>query len=140
VIAKSWKNYGLQAIQNFTDNGLEHIFEGIKYTNGIKFKSNGYPDFAPYVYNKKQFDIQGLKGTYEGGDFAKADKLAGIDQTFRETNNLTWHHVENGKTMQLVPKDINSPKSGVHLTVVELQILKTFLDFLLKLVLCNNIN
>jgi len=33
VVAKSWKNYGLQAIQNFTDNGLEHIFEGIKYPN-----------------------------------------------------------------------------------------------------------
>lgn len=49
-------------------------------------------------------------------DFAKADRQAGITPAFRQGENPTgqkysWHHVEDGETMQLVPSDVHS-KTG----------------------------
>jgi len=39
------------------------------------------------------------------GDFAAANEAAGLEST---PEGFTWHHVEDGTTMQLVPSDIHA--------------------------------
>ncbi|WP_445375115.1 HNH endonuclease [Photorhabdus tasmaniensis] len=67
---------------------------------------NGYPDFSQY--ERQRVDVPDLKGNhhrYGDGDFAKADKLAPKGKADYGSN--TWHHHENGKTMQEVPRNVH---------------------------------
>ena len=69
---------------------------------------NGYPDFEGGGYIRQNVDIQDLKGnhgTNPGGDFGKADAAAPKGPKL-STN--TWHHHENGKTMQEIDKKIHN--------------------------------
>jgi hypothetical protein len=73
----------------------------IKYPNGVKFTEKGFPNFNQY--SGKTISVNGLKGdTYY--DFIKANQLAGYKTT---PKGFTWHHVEDGVTMMLVPSDIH---------------------------------
>ncbi|MBD2827018.1 HNH endonuclease [Xenorhabdus sp. 5] len=68
---------------------------------------DGYPDFSPYV--KQSVDVPDLKGNHrptKTGDFGKADALAPNGPADLKAN--TWHHHQNGITMQEVPKSIHS--------------------------------
>ncbi|NIF24409.1 hypothetical protein F3J40_22815 [Pantoea sp. Acro-835] len=68
---------------------------------------NGYPDFKPYEI--QSVDVPDLKGNHRlgpSGDFGKANALAPNGPANLESN--TWHHHENGITMQEVPKNIHS--------------------------------
>uniref|UniRef100_UPI0036DE4EFA HNH endonuclease n=1 Tax=Photorhabdus sp. RM322S TaxID=3342825 RepID=UPI0036DE4EFA len=68
---------------------------------------NGYPDFTPY--ERQRVDVPDLKGNHNkfgNGDFAKADAVAPQGKADYKLN--TWHHHENGKTMQEVPKNIHN--------------------------------
>jgi hypothetical protein len=73
-----------------------------KYPNGVKFSPEGYPDFSPYATKTVT-----LENGFEGypTDFNTANKLAGLDDT---PDGYTWHHNEDGTTMQLVPSDMHS--------------------------------
>ncbi|GEC93731.1 HNH endonuclease [Brevibacillus brevis] len=103
--------------------------------DGIQYK-NAVPDFSPVA--KAQVEIEymlGGKGTYGGKarreNFIQSDqKLAeqlnnspelarqfGMEsgrisakdvKVYREKNKLTWHELNDVKTMQLVPTNINS--------------------------------
>lgn len=67
----------------------------------------GYPDFKPYEI--QSVDVPDLKGNHRlgpSGDFGKANALA-PDGPANLADN-TWHHHENGVTMQEVPKEIHS--------------------------------
>jgi len=67
---------------------------------GIPFDKNGYPDFskvATHTVKIKQ------KGSYTT-DFTKANQKAGVKST---PPGYTWHHHQDGKTMQLVPTAIH---------------------------------
>lgn len=75
-----------------------------KYPNGVRFDSQGFPDFSPYA--KKQVRIH-QAGNYQG-DFKAADKLASITENYRKIMNLTWHHHQDRATMQLVPRDLHA--------------------------------
>ncbi len=99
--------------------------ESITHGKPITFKE-GYPDLSEYTYQAKGVDGKTISGDVEiqmsrtgdrEKDFAMArkamaDKL-GLDE-FEEPRNLTWHHVEDGTTMQLVPKQLhkNVPHTG----------------------------
>ncbi|MCG9873861.1 MAG: HNH endonuclease, partial [Leptospiraceae bacterium] len=74
---------------------------GKKYPNGVKFTNAGFPDFSPY--SKANIQIKGLTGNYTI-DAAKANKLVGLSDT---PSDFVWHHVEDGLSMQLVPKDLH---------------------------------
>lgn len=76
---------------------------GVKYPEGVRFKETGYPDFSPYA--EAQMEIQ-LTGSIDA-DFKLADKAAGLTAAERREQKLTWHHHEDGKTMQLVPSDLH---------------------------------
>ncbi|EIF14954.1 T7SS effector LXG polymorphic toxin [Bacillus velezensis] len=116
------------------DPKLKSILDeaGIK---GIQYK-NGVPDFSPIA--KAQVEINymlGGKGTYGGkarranfvqSDQKLADQINGSPELasqfrmesgkisardikkYREKNKLTWHELNDVKTMQLVPTKINS--------------------------------
>jgi hypothetical protein len=74
---------------------------------GLRFKNTGYPDFEPYAMTlpngKKTVRIE-LTGD-RAADFAAANRVAGLKQ---QPRNYTWHHVEDGGTMMLVPTDLHS--------------------------------
>ncbi len=121
---RAWKEYDPKKI--YTINGIPPknssppLPKTLYNSNGdpIIFDENGFPDFTAHVHEingKKQYYEIDMKGTYEGAnnDFGIADSKAGITKQYREDNNLTWHHHEDGKTMMLVPKDINGiPHTG----------------------------
>jgi RHS repeat-associated protein len=72
-----------------------------KYSDGVRFKETGHPDFTPY--SKAEVEIEGLTGHYDT-DADMANKAVGLKQT---PDGYTWHHVEDAKTMQLVPQDLH---------------------------------
>ncbi|HAU9493690.1 hypothetical protein HLY12_11245 [Escherichia coli] len=76
---------------------------------------NGYPDFSPHAIQATDVpDLKGNHGKNPGGDFGKAD--ASAPKGAADYKNNTWHHHQNGKTMQEVPKSIHrefTHKGGV---------------------------
>lgn len=111
--------------QSGMDTDKVKEIESITQGKPITFKE-GYPDLSEYTYQAKGVDGKTISGDVEiqmsrtgdrEKDFAMArkamaDKL-GLDE-FEEPRNLTWHHVEDGTTMQLVPKQLhkNVPHTG----------------------------
>ena len=80
----------------------------IKYTNG-------FPDLSPH--SKGNVDIP-MKGNHSS-DFTNADKAMREqlgDDNWTRPEGYTWHHHENGTTMQLVPQDIHSTSKGGYAT------------------------
>lgn len=73
-----------------------------KYPQGIKFNSQGFPDFLPYA--KAKTDISNLTGNYRT-DEALANKKVGLSGT---PEGYVWHHVENAQTMLLIPQDLHN--------------------------------
>jgi hypothetical protein len=99
--------------------------ESVTQGKPINFK-DGYPDFSEYAYQAKGVDGKAINGEVEielskagnrEQDFARArvamaEKLG--SEKFKETRDWTWHHVEDGTTMQLVPTELhnNVPHTG----------------------------
>ncbi|MEK9150014.1 MAG: HNH endonuclease, partial [Candidatus Desantisbacteria bacterium] len=94
----------------------------------IKYK-NGHPDFSEYVYEhngtlaKVEIDMQGYVGTISKNDNvyevtpdfnAANEAMRKIDPNWKKPKNYTWHHNEDGVTMELVPTAIhkNVPHTG----------------------------
>ncbi len=104
---KSSKSGGWVRIINKEYAGKVFNLKGdlnIKYPDGVRFKESGYPDFTPYC--KKSVEVKGLTG--KNSDFALANQEARLKEPgFRKTRDYTWHHVENGTTMQLVSADVH---------------------------------
>lgn len=86
---------------DFTSQVLKK-YPGIakKYPKAVSYDSYGFPDFSGY--SKKTVKVDGLTG--KPSDFTKANKEAGYA---RKPEGFTWHHVEDGVTMMLVPSDIH---------------------------------
>ena len=80
--------------------------------------NKGYVDLSRYKVT--QYKFGNLKGT--NADFSLADEQLAIDmqlnsknaaKVWRSQNGLTWHHVEDGQTLQLVPTVLNDiPHQG----------------------------
>ena len=84
--------------------GKTYEFSGdlaTKYPNGVKFSNEGFPDFEPYSI--KKVTVDNLEGDAYN-DFIKANEAAGYSST---PTGFTWHHVEDGRTMLLVPSDLH---------------------------------
>ena len=78
---------------------------GKKYPQGVKYDKEGFPDFSPYRQGPDvKIDMTGDSGK----DLLAADKKAGVTEAWRKEKGLTWHHHQDGETMQLVPSEINS--------------------------------
>jgi filamentous hemagglutinin len=62
---------------------------------------NGYPDFSEH--SEATVKIENLTGN-RATDAELANKAAGLDKT---PEGYNWHHVEDGKTMKLLPEDMH---------------------------------
>jgi A nuclease of the HNH/ENDO VII superfamily with conserved WHH len=69
---------------------------------GVPFDSKGFPDFKAAGVVKAEVKIT-LTGSRRG-DVRAANQAAGFAKTPKD---YTWHHHQDGTTMQLVPKDIH---------------------------------
>lgn len=76
-------------------------YAGKVHPSGVTFKETGFPDFEPFSVQKKE--IKGLTGDYKI-DSKKANSAAGLSET---PKGYVWHHVEDGKTMLLVPQNVH---------------------------------
>ena len=72
-----------------------------KYGSGVKFSKQGFPDFSSFA--KETVTVKGLTGKY-AKDAKLANQSAGLAKT---PSGYTWHHVEDGRTMQLIPSDLH---------------------------------
>lgn len=69
------------------------------YDSGnVSITVNGHADAVAEV------EIEGLTGDY-AKDAAMANKAAGLPST---PEGYVWHHVEDGKTMQLIPQSVHN--------------------------------
>jgi hypothetical protein len=78
---------------------------------------NGYPDFSSAKYDgklgKAEVEIE-MTGKNKV-DFARANEKAGFGKgTYDHPDGYTWHHHQDGKTMQLVKTDVHgaAPHTG----------------------------
>ena len=67
----------------------------------IPFDEDGFPDFSSVTKKEVKIKYTGDRGT----DIAAANEAARYEET---PNGYTWHHHQDGVTMQLVPKDVHS--------------------------------
>jgi hypothetical protein len=67
---------------------------------GIPFDSNGFPDFS----SVSRADVKIKPTGSRPKDFRAANEAAGFKTT---PEGYTWHHHQDGTTMQLVPTDIH---------------------------------
>ena len=75
-----------------------------KYPNGIPITyTNGYPDFSTFAKYTVDIDLDSAGKIYN--DYKNANIKAGISSA---PIDWTWHHHENGKTMQLIPTVVNA--------------------------------
>jgi hypothetical protein len=73
-----------------------------KYPNGVRFSERGFPDFSPYTRETARFEPH-FSGVREL-DAPRANRMVHLEET---PEDWIWHHVEDGKTMQLVPQDLH---------------------------------
>jgi len=77
-------------------------------TKGLRFTEDGFPDFGPHAIKlpngKPSVKIK-LTGRHNT-DILLANKAAGF-RPAKTPDGFTWHHHQDGTTMQLVPKDLH---------------------------------
>lgn len=69
----------------------------------VPFDENGYPDFKAAGVVKSEVKITPTGS--RAGDYRAANQAAGLDKT---PEGYTWHHHQDGTTMQLVPRKIHA--------------------------------
>jgi hypothetical protein len=86
-------------------------------TVNVTYNNKGYPDFSSHKYdgtlgkNEVQINMTGNNNV----DFKQANKEAGFGETKRShPDDYTWHHHEDGNTMQLIKTDVHevTPHTG----------------------------
>ena len=85
---------GTQHIRNAHLAGQNHP------KTGIPFDKDGFPDFSSVSTHTVKIELTGNRAL----DDAAANRVAGLDAKPR---GFTWHHHQDGTTMQLVPTDIH---------------------------------
>lgn len=83
-------------------NPINSEYAGRTHPSGITFTPDGFPDFSTAA--KKTVTIDGLTGRY-ATDAAMANRAAGFSQT---PAGHVWHHVEDGKTLQLLEQELHN--------------------------------
>lgn len=76
----------------------------------IQYK-NGFPDYGPHSAGDVDIPMRGNTTTdFDAADQAMRDKLG--DPDWERPAGHTWHHNENGTTMQLIPQNIHATGGG----------------------------
>ncbi len=72
---------------------------------------NGFPDYSSFSKGDVEIPMRGNHSS----DFTNADKAMREqlgDPNWKRPRDHTWHHKEDGVTMQLVPKNVHSTGGG----------------------------
>lgn len=77
-----------------------------KYPKGVPFTPDGCPDFRGYML--REVKLEGLTGDITI-DSRRANEVAGLN---KRPEGYIWHHHQDGRTMQLVPRDLH--KAVLH--------------------------
>ncbi|AJQ95715.1 HNH endonuclease [Gynuella sunshinyii] len=72
---------------------------------GVPFDERGYPDFSEWIPEGGRVELPGGQLGNHTSDFDKANKIYGVDAT---PEGYTWHHHQDGKTMELVPQSVHN--------------------------------
>jgi A nuclease of the HNH/ENDO VII superfamily with conserved WHH len=72
-----------------------------QYPKGVTFRETGFPAFTPY--RQAHAEISGLTGDVRI-DGRIANQATSLPRT---PEGWTWHHVEDGRTMELIPRDLH---------------------------------
>ncbi|MGL4309556.1 MAG: HNH endonuclease [Paracoccaceae bacterium] len=102
---------GPQYAQTPTTNGnwVGERGDGVWHPDGggppITYR-NGFPDFSAHSRGQVEIPMTGLRGDHAMADSAMRNQLG--DQNWTRPPGYTWHHKEDGVTMQLVPTSINN--------------------------------
>ena len=100
--AKKWLDNGGSIEQKADGTTTFTRSDGVSVT----YDKAGFPDFTRYRHpTVKDVQIE-FSGSYEK-DNSAADKAAGITEDMRQQQNYTWHHHQDGKTMQLIKRDVH---------------------------------
>jgi RHS repeat-associated protein len=78
-----------------------HLAGDVHPKTGVPFDKDGFPDFSSVTKVEVQIEQTGTRA----GDFRRANDAAGLERT---PEGYTWHHHQDGTTMQLVPRDIHA--------------------------------
>jgi hypothetical protein len=101
-VREKWEKNGGTVRDNPDGSRTYTRSDGVAVTYG----KDGFPDFTPYRHpTVKDVQIE-FTGKYEK-DFALADKAAGITEEMRQREKYTWHHHQDGKTMQLIKQNVH---------------------------------
>lgn len=73
-----------------------------KAGNSVTYNKDGWPDFSKY--SKADVQVNGMNGVYRH-DASLANQAAGLKGT---PDGYVWHHVQDGRTMQLIPQNIHN--------------------------------
>jgi hypothetical protein len=71
-----------------------------KYPHSVPFTGTGHPDFSRYATKKVEIRMTGTRRL----DTKRANQSVGYKKI---PEGYTWHHHQDGKTMQLVPKELH---------------------------------
>lgn len=103
---KKWSDQGGR-IREYPDGSFDLV--DVDGTT-VRYTPEGYPDFTPHLDHPsgvKQVDIDRFDPK-RTPDYKKANIKAGHSEWRNEPpEGYRWHHHQNGKTMQLVPKMIH---------------------------------
>ncbi|MEL7497429.1 MAG: HNH endonuclease [Planctomycetota bacterium] len=76
----------------------------------VEYK-NGFPDYGPHSKADVEIPMRGDHyHDFNNADAAMRDKLG--DPDWQRPDDMTWHHKEDGVTMQLVPKSVHGTGGG----------------------------
>ena len=72
-----------------------------RFPKGVTFRETGFPAFTPH--RSEHIVASGLTGDI-GIDSRIANRAVDLPRT---PEGWTWHHVEDGRTMELIPRDLH---------------------------------
>jgi hypothetical protein len=82
----------------------KHLAGQLHPVTGVPFDANGFPDFSEWAAIQVEIKPTGIRYL----DEQAANREAGLGGT---PKGWTWHHHQNGTTMQLIPRSIHA-KTG----------------------------
>lgn len=72
---------------------------------------DGFPNYGPHSKGDVQIPMRGnTSSDFRDADAAMRDKLG--DPNWQRPRDHTWHHNEDGTTMQLIPKNVHATGGG----------------------------
>lgn len=77
-----------------------------KYPLGIDYDREGFPIFDPWVIAEVDIRMRGSAADFDAAERAfNPEWKRGMPRIGEDY--LVWHHLQDGRTMQLIPRDLN---------------------------------